>query len=196
LHVTGDVRSRTSSRSRYRETDDDMNGSPPDTDPTAALRAPAYIPHVPEQDSGVGRRFRPDRTSPRLAEITLGIGALPASVATARRHTRAVLSGWNMPYLAQPAELLVSEITTNAVQASQSMPETPPITLHLVAGIRSVLIQVWDASPAIPRLSATSSDDEHGRGLMLVHALSDEWGWYPSRNSGKVVWAVVTVPNL
>jgi hypothetical protein len=41
--------------------------------------------------------------------------------------------------------------------------------------------------PGLPGL-----DDESGRGLMLVDALAERWGWdLPASGRGKVVWALV-----
>ena len=48
----------------------------------------------------------------------LPLGALPGAIPCARLHTTAVLWEWGMEALAQPAELAVSELVTNAVRAS------------------------------------------------------------------------------
>ena len=56
-----------------------------------------------------------------------------------------------------------------------------------------VLIEVWDSSPHPPAPKTADPDEETGRGLMLVEALCEQWGWdEPSSASrGKVVWALV-----
>ena len=39
---------------------------------------------------------------------------------------------------------------------------------------------------------STSDEAENGRGLMLVEAISEQWGWYLSEGSdGKFVWAIL-----
>jgi hypothetical protein len=54
-----------------------------------------------------------------------------------------------------------------------------------------ILILVWDASPQPPVLTGASDEAEHGRGLMLVDAVSEQWGWYSREDSdGKFVWAI------
>ena len=52
------------------------------------------------------------------------------------------------------------------------------------------MIWVWDASPLPPQPADADGDAEHGRGLMLVQALSTRWGWdFPQNLGGKVTWA-------
>jgi anti-sigma regulatory factor (Ser/Thr protein kinase) len=121
----------------------------------------------------------------------LELGALPGAVPSARLHARNVLHEWDMAQLANTAELLVSELVTNAVYAANAAEGLMPVRLLLVAGVRSVQIQVWDANPSMPvRLEPTTADAEHGRGLILVEALSSTCGAYRCAGIGKVVWAV------
>jgi hypothetical protein len=56
-----------------------------------------------------------------------------------------------------------------------------------------VVIQVWDGSDRPPVPKQVEPEADNGRGLLLVGALSAEWGCYtPEKSSGKVVWAVVS----
>ena len=50
----------------------------------------------------------------------LELGALPSAVPCARLHTRHLLWEWGLTGLTDSAELLVSEIVTNAVQITQA----------------------------------------------------------------------------
>jgi anti-sigma regulatory factor (Ser/Thr protein kinase) len=99
---------------------------------------------------------------------------------------------WGLPHLAETAELLVSELVTNAVQASARLPLTEPavIRLWLASDGLSVVIHVWDASDEMPARRDAGLDEDSGRGLMLVEALGKEWGAY-GRAGGKVVWVVI-----
>ncbi|MDQ2814290.1 MAG: ATP-binding protein [Actinomycetota bacterium] len=55
-----------------------------------------------------------------------------------------------------------------------------------------LLILVWDASRQPPVRVDASDEAENGRGLMLVEAVSEHWGWCPGEDSdGKFVWAIV-----
>jgi len=89
----------------------------------------------------------------------------------------------------------VSEITTNGVQASAGT--GAPVRLLLVAGYHGVLVQVWDACSRMPVVPSVPDplDAEHGRGLVLVEALSAAYGVYRSAGAGKVVWCVVEPPR-
>jgi anti-sigma regulatory factor (Ser/Thr protein kinase) len=123
----------------------------------------------------------------------LEFGAYPGAVPCARLHARAVLWEWGLAGLGESAELVVSEIFTNAVQASRLLIQPSVVRLWLLSERRRVLILVWDGSPRPPMpLDHTAGEIyEGGRGLMLVGAVSDRWSWYPvPETGGKVVWAL------
>jgi hypothetical protein len=65
-----------------------------------------------------------------------------------------------------------------------------PIRLTLLAGLRTALIVVRDASGSPPVPAGPGDDDENGRGLLIVDALSAGWGWKPAPG-GKVVRVLV-----
>jgi hypothetical protein len=132
----------------------------------------------------------------------LELGALPSAVPCARLHAKQVLWEWDLDALGEAVELVVSELVTNGVQASEGMtgsrclgrwaPGVPPVRLWLCSDERSVLVQVWDANDRRPERKEVDLESVGGRGLLLVEALSAEWGAYvPERSSGKVVWALV-----
>jgi anti-sigma regulatory factor (Ser/Thr protein kinase) len=130
----------------------------------------------------------------------LELGALPGAVPCARLHTRQMLWEWRLTALTDSTELVVSELVTNAVQASRATGQAAPVRLWLLSDTAQILILVWDASPHPPVRADISDDTENGRGLLLVEAISDQWGCYfpadhggksPWDRHGKVVWAVV-----
>jgi hypothetical protein len=142
----------------------------------------------------------------------LQLGALPSAVPCARLHAKLVLWEWGLDGLVETAELLVSEIITNAVRASgapesgapeSGAPESgqdggpwpgglPAVWFWLAADQQNALIQVWDRSEESPQRHEADPDAETGRGLLLVDRLSIRWGSYtPEGWSGKVVWAIV-----
>ena len=66
------------------------------------------------------------------------------------------------------------------------------VRLWLLSDSAQILILVWDASPQPPVLMDVTDEAEHGRGLMLVEAVSEQWGWYSREDGdGKFVWAIV-----
>jgi hypothetical protein len=66
------------------------------------------------------------------------------------------------------------------------------VRLWLASDAAQVLILVWDASlQPLARIGASNSAED-GRGLMLVEAISEQWGWYPGADGdGKFIWAVL-----
>jgi anti-sigma regulatory factor (Ser/Thr protein kinase) len=121
-------------------------------------------------------------------------GALSSAVPCARYHSRQVLWEWRLAVLAENTELLISELTTNAIAASRSAGGDSPIRLWLLSDTVRVLIAVWDASPDPPVRADVSADSESGRGLLLVEMISDQWGSYAGPAGGKTVWALAVAP--
>lgn len=159
----------------------------------------------PSADGALGRHEEeqavPDFSEwPLLSHLVLG--ALPSAVPCARLHIRQVLWEWGLQRLTDPAELIVSELVTNGVCASESLtgsryagrwvPGTPPVRLWLLGYQQRIAIQVWDANNQFPVRQPPDPDAESGRGLLLVESLSDECGSYrPQQSSGKVLWATL-----
>jgi len=110
-------------------------------------------------------------------------------VSCARLHAKEVIVEWGLRALADTAELLVSELVTNAIRASRSL-LSPVVRIWLVSERNGVFIRVWDGSKQMPVRRDTDLDSESGRGLLLVEALSKDWGAYPKAD-GKVVWVMV-----
>jgi anti-sigma regulatory factor (Ser/Thr protein kinase) len=121
----------------------------------------------------------------------LELGALPSAVPCARLHTRQLAWEWQLTSLSQDAELIVSEIVTNAIHITQADGRTAPVRLWLLADRARLLILVWDASRLPPVPMSTSDDAENGRGLLLVDTLSTRWGHFPHHNGGKTVWSLL-----
>lgn len=126
--------------------------------------------------------------------------ALPAAVGAARRNVAQLLQEWGLLELIDAAQLVLSELVTNAVQASgveDTLDNRPgPAAMqrillqfqHLNGGL---LILVWDCDPRPPVQRHANAEDEGGRGLHLVDALSSRWGHYWPTYGGKVVWAEI-----
>jgi anti-sigma regulatory factor (Ser/Thr protein kinase) len=129
---------------------------------------------------------------------SLELGALPSAVGCARFHVRQVLWEWGLTQFSERVELLISELLTNAVKASQVLEWITPVRFWMLSDEAQVLILVWDGNPQPPVRIDASELTEHGRGLLLVETLSDQWDWYvPPEIGGKVVTALVTEePNL
>ncbi|MET7918837.1 ATP-binding protein [Streptomyces avermitilis] len=122
-------------------------------------------------------------------EYSLYIPQDRRAVTVCRRTLRLILALHHLTHLADTAELLASELVSNAVLHTKG-----PACLRV--RYRDGLLQIgaWDADPEPPeppgRLEELT-DAESGRGFALVRACSDLWGWQPlSRlgRRGKLVW--------
>jgi anti-sigma regulatory factor (Ser/Thr protein kinase) len=123
----------------------------------------------------------------------LELGALPSAVSCLRLHAKEIVWEWGLTELSENVELLVSELATNALQASQVMRWSQTIRLWLLSDKERVLILVWDASRVPPARIEAGEETESGRGLLLVEALSERWGSYAHPGlGGKIVWCEVS----
>jgi len=133
----------------------------------------------------------PDTVSGWPLASKLEFGPLSGAVPCARLHIRHVLWEWHQSSLIEVAELVVSELMTNAIAATQAIRSVCPVRLWVQSDNSRTLIMVGDSSPHPPRRLDPAGDTEGGRGLVLVEALSSRWGWYGihQRGTTKVVWA-------
>ncbi|WP_413812511.1 SpoIIE family protein phosphatase [Streptomyces sp. OE57] len=112
----------------------------------------------------------------------------PTAARDARRHVRSALAAWHLDDLSMATELLVSELVGNVVRHAKG-----PIRLRLINS-RTLICEVFDSSPSMPRIRHAADTDEGGRGLQLVAAMSSRWG---SRYTatGKCIWTEQVLPT-
>jgi anti-sigma regulatory factor (Ser/Thr protein kinase) len=98
-----------------------------------------------------------------------------------------------MSALSEAADIIVTELVTNATQASQGHGVPTQLGFRMSVSGPRVRIEVWDSAPGHPRLRTdVAALDEGGRGLQLVAALSGgRWGSQHCPVGGKVVWAEI-----
>lgn len=112
----------------------------------------------------------------------------PASIVEARRFTTMVLSGWPE---ADDAELIISELATNAIRHSRSGRFGGQFTVSIRTQGKRLWLGVLDEGGAhSPHPLSAQSDEEGGRGLALVAGLAANWG-VTGDDTGRIVWAVV-----
>ncbi|MGW2226685.1 ATP-binding protein [Streptomyces formicae] len=124
-------------------------------------------------------------------EYTLYIPHDLRAVTLCRRSLRLMLTLHCLPQLSDIAELLATELVSNAVRHTKG-----PAALRVRYADGVLRIGAWDADPTPPapppRLAAVGA--EQGRGLDLVRACADGWGWEPvDSESGKYVWCELGV---
>jgi anti-sigma regulatory factor (Ser/Thr protein kinase) len=115
-----------------------------------------------------------------------------ASVPKARQFVVDLLAE-RVPELRDTASLLVSELATNALLHAGS---DFAVTVVYPTPSGRVRIEVADSDRTQPEPLEPPSSAPHGRGLLLVSTMSDEWGMQPaSRRAGKTIWFELTPPT-
>jgi serine phosphatase RsbU (regulator of sigma subunit)/anti-sigma regulatory factor (Ser/Thr protein kinase) len=128
------------------------------------------------------RRLNPDQ------HVTWKLASELTSARRARLLVRRRLRRWGLEELVPTAELLASELVTNAVRYAHGA-----IALRLVRE-GGLVCEVLDDSAALPRLRHAGDEDERGRGLQVVSQLAQRWGARRT-HSGKVVWCELALPR-
>jgi PAS domain S-box-containing protein len=118
---------------------------------------------------------------------TWDIPADPSLVAPIRKQVVEQLDSWNMSEAGFTAELVVSELVTNAIRYGAH-----PIRLRLIHDASTLICEVSDTNHTAPHLRRAKTWDEGGRGLLLVAQLTQRWG---SRHTadGKTIWAELSL---
>ena len=131
---------------------------------------------------------RPSELSDRRVRLAAG----PAAAAEARRQVRAAICTWGVPVDPDVAVLLTSELVTNAIRHEVS----GTVTLAISRSCDQLRVEVHDTSCSMPVLVDAPADAETGRGLMLVGALSDGWGFYRTPAGKAVYFMLAFQPDL
>ena len=129
-------------------------------------------------------------------EATFRLPRSTRSVPRARAVLRALLDTWDEGDAADTAELLLSELVTNAVRARAPRDRQIEFTARAADG--ALRLEVADAGDGRPTPRHAAETDESGRGLLLVAALTERWGVSPRTAPGavgKTVWCELKLPG-
>lgn len=135
----------------------------------AILVAAALTDRIEEAASA---RFDRDSTAPRAA----------------RQFLKAVLADADAELIAK-AELLTSELVTNAVLHASSAPR-----VDVLLDVETLRVSVYDDDPTLPRPRKPDVGRPGGRGMRLVDTVATTWGADPARE-GKVIWFELERPS-
>ncbi|MQA93365.1 MAG: hypothetical protein GEV11_01560 [Streptosporangiales bacterium] len=157
------------------------------------------------------------QSTPGVADAaTCPLTPTDESVHTARRFTASTLQSWDLTPLHDDATLIVSELVTNALRHALQTSAAPPCSslppprgvsgsspspltagrpiqfqLHLLRHHRHLLCAVSDPVDTAPAQRGTDPFTPGGRGLHIIAALSQDWGWTMLGQGGKNVWALL-----
>ncbi|MET8950303.1 ATP-binding protein [Streptomyces sp. NPDC004393] len=130
----------------------------------------------------------PAGASPRRSGV-FDLPAVPSAVRAARSSVRGLLRRWGTGAgTGDNAVLVVSELVTNVVLHTAS----ERVLCRVSTDGHRLRIEVEDQSLSgtVPARGCPGPDDQGGRGLVLVGALSGDWGMRDApHDSGRVVWA-------
>ncbi|GAA4637511.1 ATP-binding protein [Actinoallomurus vinaceus] len=115
------------------------------------------------------------------------LGADSKFAGRARRFVRTVLWTWGLSRLADDLEQIAGELVTNALPGGEYR-----LTLYLNLKTAILRVEVADHREGTPEQRESGPEDENGRGLVIVEALADRWG-YLERPDGNTVWAELHV---
>ncbi|MET9389850.1 ATP-binding protein [Streptomyces sp. NPDC006624] len=138
-------------------------------------------PHFPDPDAPHGPFPQPPLGA---GSLSVEYAPRPCAVREARAEVRRQLEGWGLAErgeVADVAELLVGELATNALVHAESR-----FRLTLFAAHGVLRCEVADQERRVPRV-VEAGTGESGRGMFLVDALAQRWGWHRD-GPGKTVW--------
>jgi anti-sigma regulatory factor (Ser/Thr protein kinase) len=117
-------------------------------------------------------------------ELLIRLWPTPQACTNARHAVREFCSSRGLDDLAYDAELLTSEVMSNAVRYSDGM-----LTVLLVHAHESLAVTVSDNNAHVPSMLSDLPDElaESGRGLAVLDSVAGDWGMAPG-DAGKTVW--------
>ncbi len=121
----------------------------------------------------------------RVVRVTLAPDR--TATATARQIVERVCRAWHLDQVLETAQLVITELVSNVVRHAGTEME-----IRLSARPGALHLAVHDREPAAPEPAAIADPwAETGRGLLVIAALTSDWGATPTAD-GKVVWAVLS----
>ncbi|MFE9000891.1 ATP-binding protein [Streptomyces sp. NPDC007875] len=129
-------------------------------------------------------------------EVKFRLPRRRSSVPRARALLHSALGEWGIGQAAETAELVLSELVTNAMRVR--VPRDRLVGVRIVWLMEDGLLRLEasDAGEGKPEVRAPGEGETGGRGLLLVEALADRWGFEQRAcGIGKTVWAELRAPD-
>ncbi|MEU5882000.1 ATP-binding protein [Spirillospora sp. NPDC047279] len=116
--------------------------------------------------------------------FTLALRPVPEAIKAARDLVAGAWAHWGLTD-DYPARLVVSELATNAINASTAGQH---VVVRCYLGERGVaVIEVWDESPEPVVMRHVGTRDESGRGVYILDQIALDWQVLRTGEGGKVV---------
>jgi anti-sigma regulatory factor (Ser/Thr protein kinase) len=110
-------------------------------------------------------------TAMREQSVSCCLGRAPGEVSHARERTRKALFGWGLEDHTELAEIIVSELVTNAICHGEG-----PVQARISHSGNDLHVQVHDDGPGRPVRRQAATEDESGRGLAVLDGLFEIHG--------------------
>ncbi len=118
--------------------------------------------------------------------LSLALDPIVGAARRARQLVTEACGAWDLPALAGPACIVVTEMVNNVVAHART-----PMTVRLALRGETLTVAVQDHSPVVPRFTGPVPATSYGgRGLLLIDSVSRRWGNLQLAD-GKVVWAIL-----
>jgi anti-sigma regulatory factor (Ser/Thr protein kinase) len=167
------------------------------------MTATVYRPSARSMNNAT--KPQPAMGSPRPSlTSSINLAAVATAVGCGRMFVRSTLKQWRLGHLADDAELIASELVTNAVKKTGIIEPSPRFTeltglamlqLRLAVLRDGLIVEVWDQDTTAPTVKTVEDlSAEDGRGLFIVTTLSRRWNFYHPEGGGKWVWAELEIP--
>ncbi|MER8162468.1 ATP-binding protein, partial [Streptomyces sp. NPDC094472] len=178
-------------------------GAPDGRVPPRSDRSP-YPSHLHSDTEQMTRRKHVMSHPALLVDTILNSGStsrllplpqIPEGLAFVRRHAEAILTSWSVPgEVADDALLVISELVSNAL-AHALPPATLRLSLNRVSEASTLGIAVVDAGPSHATMKKERPPEEHGRGMAIVDALSQNHGTHV-HPGGATRWAEIALGSV
>jgi serine phosphatase RsbU (regulator of sigma subunit)/anti-sigma regulatory factor (Ser/Thr protein kinase) len=156
--------------------------TPPGTAHSTADRLMGLIDHAGGYDDDATLLLVQAAAATHRDTVKVDLASDPRIVGQVRETVSAALRDWDLTECIDTAELLVSEVVTNAIRYARV-----PGDLVVRRAADAIYIEASDSDGRVPRILHPSDQEEHGRGMILVEALAAQWGTRPT-HTGKTVW--------
>jgi anti-anti-sigma regulatory factor len=118
--------------------------------------------------------------------LSLTLDPVVGAARRARQLVTEACGAWDLPELAGPACIVVTEMVNNVVAHART-----PMTVRLALRGDTLTVAVQDHSPVVPRFTGPVPATSYGgRGLLLIDSVARRWGNLQLED-GKVVWAIL-----